>query len=142
ERAVVVTHDNRFARLVSGNDQADLKLVKQLGQIRGVYAAKINYFSRLRCGLRGHCATPCSASNRVEVGATAVSVKNKVLSRGANVSVKSAVGRLTVNDAVVRGTIDSPVFVFSPTALFTLLRVALGKPSRIDAEVYLKVSFV
>ena len=44
ECAVVVANDNGFARLVSRNDQADLKLLEQLRQIRGMDAAKIGRF--------------------------------------------------------------------------------------------------
>ena len=49
ERAVVVANDDRFARLISRNDQADLKLLEQLWQIRSVYTAKIGGFFRFGC---------------------------------------------------------------------------------------------
>ncbi len=38
EGAVVVAHDDRLARLISGNDQADSQFGKQCGQIRSVHA--------------------------------------------------------------------------------------------------------
>jgi hypothetical protein len=38
ERAVIVADDDGFARLISGNDQANSQLGKQCGEIRSVHA--------------------------------------------------------------------------------------------------------
>ena len=40
ERAVVAANDDRFACLISGNDQADSELLKQCGEIRCVDTAQ------------------------------------------------------------------------------------------------------
>src|SRR6476660_2771526 len=56
ERTVVVANDDGFARLVSRNDQADLKLLEQLGQIRGMYTAKVCFFRVLFIVSR-HCGS-------------------------------------------------------------------------------------
>ena len=57
ERAVVVAHNYRFARLISRNDQADLKLLEQLWKVRRMYTAKINCFFRVLFIVSRHCGS-------------------------------------------------------------------------------------
>src|SRR5215813_11706349 len=54
EPSVIVADNDGLTRLISGNDQADPQLVEQLGQIRGVYAAKVSVYFRLRWVLGDH----------------------------------------------------------------------------------------
>ena len=54
ERAVIVAHDDRFARLVGGNDQTDPQAVEELGEIRRMHTAKVGRAFRLRRSLGNH----------------------------------------------------------------------------------------
>ena len=55
ECAVVTSHDDRFTRLISGDDQTDPELLKYFGQVRSMYAAQVSRIFRLGFALRHHC---------------------------------------------------------------------------------------
>src|SRR5262245_27729609 len=60
EGAAVLTDQNDFAGLISGDHEADLQLLKKCRQVGGMYAAERGRFSGGGHGSRGHlyCLLP------------------------------------------------------------------------------------